>query len=584
MSTQNLQELDDAVLISDYVKSFLLPVSPEAPCGKDVYDEQDHEMVRHFFEQRDSVNRQIDHRRLSESLARETSGKEEEADTEENTLVSRPQNDAVIRAAITTAEQLLKSTTKDFQIASYLTIGLAETKGYPGLNDGVVLLWGMMDALWDGSFPKSKLGKQGALQFAAQKLNEFVGSTPAVENDREYLESAVAAMKRLQKVTIEKMENKAPALSDTLEGLGKALSRLPVPVVEEIIEEGKSTDVTPGHTANTASQPDTARDQAAEKKLRIEHAGNQLENGQDKPLNLINIREQTVQFIRQWRQVEPGHPGSYALLRTFLWAGVTEAPAPELLVYAPDPLRVDYFNKAMERKEYKEVLEEAEGDIAEFPYWLDLQRYVTTCMQRLGFEYESAAIEVLDATALLVSRVPTLQTLKFGNDTPLADGQTLGWLEEDVLPRLGGAGEIGGGALSMNEQDEQRNTLFDEARSMLDKKGLSEALSLLRRGERLEETQRGKFQCRLQEAMLCIRGNAPDIAAHILEELDARITLHRLDEWDPAVALQVWEQWYQCLHLLDNDEAIVDVNKSTIFEKVTRLDSILALRLREKYG
>ena len=77
---------------------------------------------------------------------------------------------------------------------------------------------------------------------------------------------------------------------------------------------------------------------------------------------------------------------------------------------------------------YVEVIEIAETAMATAAgrAWLDLQRYVVTAAENLGYTAIAAAIKA--ELAALLKSYPDLKTSSLMDDTPCANNETLEWL------------------------------------------------------------------------------------------------------------------------------------------------------------
>ena len=62
---------------------------------------------------------------------------------------------------VSLATDLLRNTTKDLLVASFLTAGLLEKNGYPGLITGLGVLRDMVESHWEGLYPSKsrKIGR-----------------------------------------------------------------------------------------------------------------------------------------------------------------------------------------------------------------------------------------------------------------------------------------------------------------------------------------------------------------------------------------------------------------------------------------
>jgi len=117
---------------------------------------------------------------------------------------------------------------------------------------------------------------------------------------------------------------------------------------------------------------------------------------------------------------------------------------------------------------------------------------------------------------------------------------------------------------------------------MLDTGDLAGALAHLQDGARADNSRKSTFRRRLASAALCLRGSQPAIARPLLEELEEEIKRHSLDEWEPALALDVWTHLHKCYGLLTAGPSTpgkqaVQQQADRVFERICRLDIGYAL-------
>ncbi|WP_299594483.1 type VI secretion system protein TssA [uncultured Microbulbifer sp.] len=58
------------------------------------------------------------------------------------------------RDVASTAEKILRNTSKDLEVASWYTEALIRLHGFPGLRDGMLLMQGLVERYWDGLYPE----------------------------------------------------------------------------------------------------------------------------------------------------------------------------------------------------------------------------------------------------------------------------------------------------------------------------------------------------------------------------------------------------------------------------------------------
>ena len=123
------------------LEAILAPISEDQPTGVDV--RADFTPASIYFRLRDARSDARDAERQAESP---------EAQVGEEALQAR------WRPVATLAAQALKETTKDLEVATWLTEALVRTAGLEGLMVGASVIGGLVERYWDGVFPLPEEG------------------------------------------------------------------------------------------------------------------------------------------------------------------------------------------------------------------------------------------------------------------------------------------------------------------------------------------------------------------------------------------------------------------------------------------
>jgi type VI secretion system protein VasJ len=372
----------------------------------------------------------------------------------------------------------------------------------------------------------------------------------------------MVAVKALQAFTTEVMGDLAPVWS----GLGKALEdaqrrvpkEAPAPAQPGLPEDGAVAPPAEGRISSPSALSPAS----------------DLKNESDALEAIVGV----AGFLREQT---PANPISYRLDRVARWDAVVAEPSNEggkTFLEDPATHRLTYMNSLVDSKDWKTLLQTAEDAFTESPlhFWLDLQRFVATALDGLGEEYEGAKQTVLLETAVLLKRVRSLSQLAFRSGTPFANPKTRFWLEDTVAPVLA---SDSGNASAVN--DERLSEQIEAAKRLGADGKLSEAIGLLQDGLQQEGTRRGRFLRRLGMANVCMQASKPTIACPILESLEAEIDTLALNEWEPALALEVWSQLHQCYGLLlagdSGSQEPTREKAQRVFGKICEIDASRAL-------
>ena len=450
--------------------------------------------------------------------------------------------------------RLLAEKSKDYLLGAYVAQGLFETQGYPGLAAGLKLLIGMTRTFWDSGHPNRVRARNNALAWlgerGAPKVQERVPQLPQLDA----VAGAKEAVDALIEIWLEKAEER-PALSEMARYLE--------------------------HHRNTlqAAKAKAEADAAARAAAPAAEAGAAPGEITDK-LGAVKVIESATQAMGVARDFlageEPTLPLPYRLNRIAAWLFVEELPPNENGMTAVPGIAPDVppaCQETLQSGEYKELIGICEGRLAEFPLWLDQQRYVVQAMDGLGEDYALARDAVIGELAGLLRRLPGLAELSFDNGVPFADGETRTWIQSVVLP----AGE-GGAAQAADPREE----VFQEARKLAAKGRWPQALSLFQESLNATGPRRERFLWKLSRARLCMEGGKPELALPQFQALDEEVRRLGLEDWEPSIALMVIKSTLQCWSRLGNvglaapqtEEAIVELKN-----RLARLDLVSALEM-----
>jgi type VI secretion system protein VasJ len=299
----------------------------------------------------------------------------------------------------------------------------------------------------------------------------------------------------------------------------------------------------------------------------------------------------------------------YSLTRGIAWLlivklpwhqdGRTELPGP-----SPDVRQ--RCQNYLQSERFAELITTAEAACAQTPFWLDAQRYSVRALEGRGAAYVEARRTVVEELAHFTRRLPGILDLSFTDGTPFADQVTRCWIDEEVLmcdnhddamPRVGlpndvAAVELITQAKSLETVDEDEITatsIWQEALSEAKQLSLNgkvkDGLALLQGHETRASSQRERFQWRLQQARLCVELDRLELATPQLEFLDAQIARFGLQEWEPALSVEVLGLLLYSYQRLAGKSAgaagDVEANVSRIYTRLCQLDITAAIAVSD---
>jgi type VI secretion system protein VasJ len=286
------------------------------------------------------------------------------------------------------------------------------------------------------------------------------------------------------------------------------------------------------------------------------------------------------------RAADPGSAVGYRVHRTGLWLQLGQDPPNEGgVTYIPGPQEYQrgQLAEAAASGDPQTLLNTAEALSAESPLWLDPHRHAVQAMEMLGEQFDGARQAVLVQLASLLNRAPTLPALLFNDSTPIADPDTIAWLET-VKGAIGsgGGGGGGGGSRASNPTDKA----IKEAQEKLggDMPDLPAAFAILHKAAKAAPAPADKFRARLAIAKISIQVGQINIAKAQLEGLERTATYHHLAEWQPDLCAELYAALYSVLRTQNaafGMEAPPEfrAKENAAFEKLCELDSSAALKL-----
>lgn len=465
------------------------------------------------------------------------------------------------------SDKILSERSKDLRAAAYLAMGLAKMEGLRGAVQGVVAVNRLTQTFWEDLYPalQRMRARRNALQALSDRLKELVAAAKPTVDDRDMLEAAAREMKSLQEFVLEKMGEDAPAVSGLTRAFEEAVRR--VASQQQGPQPAQTTAPAGNGPAPSSSQPEVAAgdfrsaSEAARMGLRV------------------------AAYLQADQETSPA---PYKLSRALHWWTLEQLPPSEngaTRIPAPAEQRRIYLTGLLERGEYKLLVQEAEEVLSESPFWFDVQRMLVTACDELGPAYADVADAVLQELWALLQRFPKLAGLSFADGTPFADAATKGWLELRLKSVQTGDGAAAAAPTSGTATDQRLAERFEEARARLAKSDLAGALQLMEEGGDGDEAGRDRFRRRLYVATLCMTGGKPSVARPVLEGLDEQVRTHRLDAWEPGLALQVWTHLYRCYESLagsdKRDKQDFRGRADEVFARICQLDARYALSLSD---
>jgi type VI secretion system protein VasJ len=410
--------------------------------------------------------------------------------------------------------------------------------GAEGVASGFELLSALIDRFDENLLPRRAESRKAALEWLA-------GATFADRLDRvqglsgELLERTLSALALITERTAEWPERARPELG----GLYRRFEgRVETPASAQHPE--------PAAAVSAPMTPSAAGEVSSSREL--------LERGR-----------QMAQFLREQPQ---GYLAAYRLMRCVRWDTLTEIPpydaAQKTRLLGPRAELRAQLKRLLLQKQWPELLDRVERAFAESAnhFWLDLQYYAFTAQEQCGGDY--AQVRDLAATdcALMLQRLPELETLCFADGSPFADDTTLEWIARYATVRDIERGETVAPVSAQSTLTDWGET-ETQARELATREGLDSAFSWLQRLAG-EEGERERFVRRLVMARVAEHAERPDTALHLLSTLNAAARRFELAAWEPTLAFEAKQQLMRLLKARMNRQ---DADKPTLAQRIETL-------------
>ncbi len=481
------------------------------------------------------------------------------------------------KLVVSLSQEILKNKSKDLLVGSYLVMGLLETDGLLGFSNGLSCLEGLISDHWPSLFPVAKRmrARINALNWLSEKAGAVITRSEPDKGDGAILSTCGDQVKTLEVLLQDKLGQEDPGLADLSRPIQEHLNRI--------------------LTENGAPAKSDAGDAIAEPKPKVETKplpvttaplSASFETFEDARRTLkdsFSILKRVASFVRHQ---DPVKPLPYRLVRFLTWCDIDNLPPAKdgrsRIQPPPNQLR-DRFQGLIEQSAWKELLNQTEGRVAEFPFWLDLHQTSDTALAGLGQDYANASQAVKSEVASLLSRLPNLVDLQFSDGTPFANETTRNWISTQIFPAKD-AERIE--AVAPDMETGFLDELQKKSRQLLQEGEIKAALSLVQDAARSAPTQRQKFLAQTELANLCVAASQVKAALAHLEMLDDQITKFSLDVWEPQLAYQVLMIYWQTLNkaIRETKQPAPEISRlsDSVYARLCRLDVLAGLNATKR--
>lgn len=509
------------------------------------------------------------------------------------------------------AATLLAEKTKNLLVAAYMAEALIQTRQFEGFVQGSTVIKDMVENYWDTCYPpkKRKKGRLNALHWWYDRAGKFLAAFDAsplpqesVDDVRETITSLDSLLgekiadapilrpliQHLDRLPVESVQSEtAPAGSDADPGDTAAGTAGPEPVEPEPVakqsEPGKETG-SDEDSPTPASQKPAPEKPTAAPALQPQNqpaASRDPESGKDAGKLLNGALDTMAKLATYYLKTDPANPLAYRLNRMYAWFTINSLPMVQeerkTPLPPPDAVIKNSIEKQLTDAQYVDAVVLAESHLRSHLFWLDLNRLAAQGLEAMGDKFSDAHDMVCRETGLFVKQLPEIGTLTFSDGTPFADSETRAWLKS-ISAAEGQQGPPAAPAADTESATRSRQQEIEaEARQMVKKKNIVEAVTLFQENLACCASGREKLLIRMGLCRMLLDMGKTELALPHLETLDVIIDHHELESWEPDLAVQglclVYDGFKRCSREAFNNKA------DGVFDRIARINPATAYTL-----
>ena len=449
--------------------------------------------------------------------------------------------------------ELLATKGKDLMVACYLAGGLLETRGLPGLSDGLIVIADMLETYWDTLYPSLKRmrGRRNAVVWLVERTQQRAQETgwdALPPQEAAMVLQMQTSLKTIDAVLMDK-DSEAPSIRPLLSLVNSLPVIEPEPEPEPVPEPDPAQN-TPQAGTKTSTPAFVAPAPSG-------NGAVVTVDSDENASHALRVACEGLEPIASWLLTAGlSNPLPYRLDRLAAWTAINSLPpatAGQTRITGPIPQIAEALTRLQASQANEDIVRFAEAQLAVFPFWLDLNFVCASALERMGSSFAAAKLEVCGETARLLVRLPGLEKLSFAGGMPFATGDTAAWLGD----LSAGQGAAGGGG-SQPRENGAVVAAVGNARALAANDDLPGAVACLQEQVALATAPRDQLflRIRLCELLLARRPGAA-LQAFALAIVDT-IDRHELAAWDPALALDGLQVAYGVMARNEDGRAAAD--------------------------
>ena len=484
---------------------------------------------------------------------------------------------------------ILRDESKNLVVACYLNVALLYTDGWQGFAVGIHVLKNLMETWWDNMYPpkKRKKGRINILNWWEDKLKQLLGEQKTETWPKDRRQQLFDDLDAIDALIADKLED-GPMLRSLKDTVSQLLNEeAPPPEPEPVAEPEQTEQENPPEPE--PSQPPKQEEEAPEVVAPPPKPKKPPAKPAPAPVSVPDDADADV-YLNQGLdllgraathvfQANPSKILPYQLNRFVAWSDLDELPAAAngvSMVPPPNEQVVSILETMFRAENWDDLLEAAESRVREHLFWLDLSYYSFRALKGRGYMLAAQAVE--SETGLHILRLPGIESLSFSDERPFASQQTKGWLAAAAQAQDKAVSQIDTPSAAGNQERNIISQDVEEAARLCAGSGVQAALSWLAEQKKNACSPRREFMYDVGFCRLLLQADRIEMALSFAEKLLRLIDCHKLEKWEPELAVQGLLEACRCLLQAGDKEAIVE-KRTQVAERLSLLapDQMLSL-------
>jgi type VI secretion system protein VasJ len=463
------------------------------------------------------------------------------------------------------ASEILFHKSKDLRVAGYLSVGLIHIRKLEGLATALKIYGDLLE-YGVGLFPERQRARLRSVEWWLEKSEMAFSALDDCPIDADQL---VAMQKDVEKISqlLGELLPEAPSLQILQRFLYRAPQVPPANALDQI------------RCANNEDAPEVSLQEPIPSVVD-QFVPAEFDAAKATEEQLRSLRETATKL----RQQDPANPYSYRFYRHACWMAVVDLPpakAGRTLLVPPSCEVREQLASLRNGGDSIAMLHAVESRLDQFIFWLDLNLLAAEALADMGGA-QAAVAAVRQETSFLLQRLPGLVELSFADGSPFAGAETRHWLKT-ILPERG---ENKAAECSQNIEGRQQELdvllqkELDAASALINEGKLVEGIDRFQERLKSNSSERERFRWRLALSRLLMDAEQTRFALPHLEQVVTDIDRYRLEEYDPAIALEALKLAWHGFE--SHPERGSKPDAQDVLHRIARIDLAEMVRLSQR--